>query len=84
MSEKQSFCRQFKICNQDGTCQHMSKALHDSMPIIERERYAEDQRTMSMAKDYFGPRGPLFCGAAPGVCSSTHCPKRMRSAVDGR
>ena len=75
-TERQSFSKQFRICNADGTCLHMSKASHDSMPKDERERYAEDKRTMKMAADYFGPRGPLFCGASPGVCSSKHCPKR--------
>lgn len=72
---RRSFSKQFRFCNSDGTCLHMSKANHDAMPKLEQERYAENKLTMSMATDYFGPRGPLFCGASPGVCSSHHCPK---------
>jgi hypothetical protein len=78
-TERQTFYKQFLTCNSDGTCQHMSKSKHDAMPKDEQDRYAEDKRTMKMAGDYFGPRGPLFCGAAPGLCSSHHCPKRERN-----
>lgn len=77
-TERQSFSHQFRICNSDGTCQHMSRASHDSMPPAEQARYAEDKRYMKMDADYFGPRGPLFCGASPGICSSKHCPKRKQ------
>lgn len=73
---KRPFSEQFRICNRDGTCQHMTKARHDSMPEIEQQGYADDKRIMSMPADYFGPRGPLFCGASPVVCSSKHCPRR--------
>lgn len=76
--EYRLFSEQFQICNSDGTCQHMNKSNHDSMPKAEQELYAEHKRTMSMADDYFGPRGPLFCGVSPGTCSSKHCPKRKQ------
>ena len=53
--------------------------------LVSRLSFSEQLRTcnadgtcqhMSKATDCFGPRGPLFCGASPGVCSSVHCPKR--------
>ena len=74
--ERESFSSQFRLCNTDGTCQHMSRERHDSMPKIEQRRYARDKIAMNIMPDYYGPRGPLFCAALPGTCSSKHCPKR--------
>jgi hypothetical protein len=65
------FSEQFRVCNSDGTCQHMSRENYDLMPKKERKSYDD----YGMPKGYYGPRGPLFCGASPGVCSSSHCPK---------
>lgn len=65
------FHHQFVLCNEDGTCQHMSRAKYDSMPKDEQEAYDGH----GMPTGYYGPRGPLFCGASPGTCSAKHCPK---------
>lgn len=70
--ERRSFSTQFRICNGDGTCQHMSRANYFSMSDDQQKNYDG----MGMPPNYFGPRGPLFCGAKPGICSSKHCPKR--------
>lgn len=69
------FHRQFRICDSDGTTRHMSRAAHDSMPEDQRKEYADYKYEHRMPADYYGPRGPLFCGIAPGLCSLAHCPK---------
>ena len=54
----------------------MSRANYDSMSNSQGQEYAKNKTSMNLAQDYFGPRGPLFCGVTPGVCSSSHCPLR--------
>lgn len=64
------FNRQFIACNEDGTCQHMDLERYNLMPEDEQQRYAKMVRP-----DFYGPYGPMFCSAAPGICSGKHCPK---------
>lgn len=71
---RQRFSAQFSECNSNGVCQHMSKENHDSMPKSQKKHYLKDKQSMNLAKDYYGPRGPMFCGISPGICSSDHCP----------
>lgn len=68
-----SYSAQFRECNSNGTCRHMSREHHDTMPAQQKRAYRSHAKFMGLAKDYFGPRGPLYCGHTPGVCSSKHC-----------
>lgn len=73
-----SFSAQFRDCNATGICEHMSKANHDAMPKAQQRAYAKHRKFMGYPDSYFGPRGPLFCGITPGVCSSKHCPLKPK------
>lgn len=79
MTERESFEAQFRICNADGTCQHMDKLRYLIMPKKERKAYREHRQKEGRPANYFGPRGALYCGEKPGLCSSTHCPLRDRT-----
>lgn len=71
---RRRFSEQFAECNALKVCEHMSRENHDSMPKSQKKHYLKDKRVMKLPRDYYGPRGPLFCGLSPGICSSDHCP----------